>query len=232
MDDALLEHLKAALLAFLGKAVDFCLGLLEKALSRILDAAVSLAGAVEGLAAKIATVPLWITIPAGLVLAACVVGYAVRQRLYDRLLVYGDVWLLREGFRRRVFWVRRGAVRRRVTAMARRAPLPERFAAIALYEAAPDRYVVAYGPVGDTAQEVRFYRRDRRAGLFAMGEDLIRHFRATVRMLRPDGELRALFDFLDALDPDFAACRPGLPGESRPEARHGIGHGVGSRTAA
>ncbi|UJX39591.1 hypothetical protein K9F62_12720 [Desulfovibrio sp. JY] len=213
MDDALLQHLKVALLGYLGKAVDFCLGLLEAALGRLLDAAAALAGWTEHLLARIAAMPLWITIPAALALIALATAYAMRQKLYDRLLLYYDVWLLREGYRRLTFSVRRGAVRLRRVLMARPVALPDRFDAVALYEAAPDRYAVAYGPVDGTAEDVRLYRRDRRAGLRDMGEDLIRHFRANVHMLRADGELRALFAVLDARDQDFAACRPVLPGE-------------------
>ncbi|EFL49843.1 conserved hypothetical protein [Solidesulfovibrio fructosivorans JJ]] len=213
MDDALLQHLKAALWGYMGKAADFCLGLLEAALGKLLDAAVALAGWTEHVLARIAALPLWITVPAALAVIALATAYAMRQKLYDRLLLYYDVWLLREGYRRRTLTVRRGAVRRRRVLMARPVALPERFDAVALYEAAPDRYAVAYDPVGEAAEDVRLYRRDRRAGLRAMGEDLIRHFRANVRMLRADGELRALFAVLDARDPDFAASRPTLPGE-------------------
>ena len=222
MDEALLQHLQDALWMYLGKAGDFCLALLEKALGKILDAAAALAGWLERLAAGIAALPLWLTIPGGLLLVAFFVGYVLRQKLYDRVLIYYDVWLRREGYGRQEFTVHRGAVRQRRTLMVRRVPLPERFDSVAVYAAAPDRYAVAYGPVAGTAEAVRLYRRDTRAGLAAMGEDLIRHFRANVRMLRADGELRALFAVLDAADPAFALCRPRLPGETPQETGEAV----------
>lgn len=227
MDD-LVSHLEAALWAFLGKAADFCRDVLDAAGRKALELAALLAGWINALAAKVAAVPLWLSIPGGLLLAGLVGCYLLRQRLYDRVLVYYDIWLRREGFARTVFHVHRGAVREEFQVMARRVELPARFSGVAVYEAVPDRYAVAYGPAGDVAEDVRFYRRDRRAGLAAMGEDLTRHFRANVRMLHADGELRALFAVLDGRDPDFAACRPGLPGEAEKKAVHSLLRTAGS----
>lgn len=221
MDD-LVSHLEAAGWALLDKATDFCLHVLDAAWHKVLELAAAAAGGVNALAARLAAVPLWLSIPGVLLLVGLVTCYLLRQRLYDRLLVYYDIWLRRQGFARTVFHVRRGAVRQEHQVMARRVPLPPRFAGVALYEVVPDRYAVAFGPVGGVVEEVRFYRRDRRAGLVAMGEDLVRHFRATVRMLHADGELRALFVLLDARDADFAACRPSLPGESDKKAVHSL----------
>jgi len=219
--DDILAHLEAALWAFLGKAADFCLHLGELAGRKALELLAVVAGWLDILAAKLAAVPLWISLPGALLLLGLVVCYALRQRLYDRVLVYHLVWLRRKGYSRQVFQVRRGAVRETFAAMARRVPLPPRFAGIALYEAEPDRYLVAYGRAAGIVEDARTYRRDLRAGLAAMGEDLTRYFRANVRMLHADSELRALFAVLDAFDPDFGVCRPALPGEVEKKAARG-----------
>jgi hypothetical protein len=212
MDD-LLGHLQVALWSFLGKAADFCLELLIAAGRKALELTGGLAGYIEALAARLAAVPLWLSLPAAALLLALVVCYLLRQRLYDRVLVYHLVWLRRQGFSRQTFRVRRGAVRKSRTAMARRIELPARFATIAIYEVHPDHYAVAYGQTAGLAEDVRFYRRDLRAGLLAMAEDLMAFFRETIRLLHADSELRALFVVLDARDPGFRACRPLLPGE-------------------
>ena len=229
MDD-LLGHLEAALWSFLGKAGDFCLELLAAAGRKALALAAWLAGCIESLAAKVAAVPLWIVLPAAVFLVALILGYLLRQRLYDRVLVYHLVWLRRRGFSRQTFTVRRGAVRESRQAMARRMELPARFATIALYEVHPDQYVVAYGQTAGLAEDVRFYRRDLRAGLSAMAGDLIVFFRETARLQHADGELRALFAVLDAHDPGFGACRPLLPGEFRKKAVPGHGSGTAHET--
>lgn len=213
MDPTLLHHVTDALWALTGKAVDFCLGLGQAALLRLLEALAWLAQAGRHLAAGFAALPLWLTIPSAVVLAVAVAGYVLRQKLYDRLLIYHDIWLRRQGYRRQEFTVRRGAVRQRLCLMARPVTLPERFRGLAVCEVAPDRYGVAFGLVGGIAEDFRLYRRDRRAGLVAMGTDLIRHFRANARLLHADGEARVLFALLDARDPYFAAWRPVLPGE-------------------
>ncbi|WP_428566607.1 MAG: hypothetical protein ACP59X_06530 [Solidesulfovibrio sp. DCME] len=221
MDD-LVSHLEAALWSFLGKAADFCLEAAAAAGRKAVELAAVVAGWVNALAAKVAAVPLWLSIPGGLLLAGLVAAYLLRQRLYDRLLVYHDIFLKRQGFAPRRLTVRRGAVREERLVMAREVPLPRRFAGIAVFEAVPGLYAVAYDLADGTAREVRLYRRDRRAGLGAMGEDLVRHFRANVRMLHADGELRALFAILDARDADFAASRPALPGEADKPAARGL----------
>ena len=221
MDD-LWGHLETALWAFLGKAADFCIGVLAAAGRKAVELLALVAGWGEALAAKLAAVPLWLSIPGGLLCVAALACYLLRQRLYDRLLVYHDVRLTRRGFARREFVVARGAVHETVTAMVREVPLPGRIWEAAVYEAVPERYLVVFGPAGGTAHEVRLYRRDLRAGLFAMGEDLIRHVRANARMEHPDGELRALFAALDAGDADFAACRPALPGETGKKTARGV----------
>jgi hypothetical protein len=220
--DDLWGHLETALWAFLGKAADFCIGVLATAGRKAVELLALVAGWVEALAAKLAAVPLWLSIPGGLLCVAVLTCYLLRQRLYDRLLVYHDVRLTRRGFARREFVVARGAVRETVTAMVREVPLPGRIWEAAVYEAVPERYLVVFGPAGGTAHAVRLYRRDLRAGLFAMGEDLIRHVRANARMEHPDGELRALFAALDARDADFAACRPALPGETGKKTARGV----------
>jgi hypothetical protein len=230
-----LAHWDAILWALAGKAADFCLNVAALAGRKALDWALAVAGWIGILAARVAAVPLWVSVPGAVLLVGLVVSYALRQRLYDRVLVYHLVWLRRRGYGKRVFQVRRGAVRETVAAMARPVPLPSRFDDVAVCEAVPDRYLVAYGLCDRTAgvaEDVRTYRRDWRAGLAAMGTDLIRHFRANSRLLRADGELRALFAVLDAFDPDFAACRPSLPGE-RKKGGPGpvpdrLGHGGGS----
>lgn len=211
--DDILAHLEVALRSFLGKAVAFCIHLAGLALRQAVEWAAVAAAWLEGLAAGIAAAPWWVTAPGALLALGLAAGYLLRQRLYDNVLVYRLPWLRRRGFSRQAFRVRRGAVRETFAAMARPVPLPSRFSGIAVFEAVPDRYLVAFGPASGAAEDVRTYRRDRRAGLAAMGRDLIEHFRANVRLLRADGELRALFAFLDARDPDFAACRPALPGE-------------------
>ncbi|MEA4858490.1 MAG: hypothetical protein AAGU21_16415 [Solidesulfovibrio sp.] len=227
MDD-LVSHLEAALWSFLGKAADFCLEVAAAAGRKAVELAAVVAGWVNALAAKVAAVPLWLSIPGGLLVAGLVAAYLLRQRLYDRLLVYHDILLRRRGFARTLFTVARGAVHEEHQVMARQVPLSARFAGLAVYEAVPGRYAVAYGLTDGTARDVRFYRRDRRAGLAAMGEDLVRHFRANVRMLHADGELRALFAILDARDADFAACRPALPGETDKPAARGLVRAAGT----
>ncbi|MHC1788005.1 hypothetical protein [Solidesulfovibrio sp.] len=214
MED-ILERLSDVLLSFVGKTADFLLELLDAAGRKALELGAGAAGKIEVLAAKIAAIPVWLSLPGALVVVALLACYALRQRLYDRVLVYHLVWVRRRGFTRQQFAVRRGAVRETVEAMARRLPLPVRFAGIAVYEAHPDRYLVAYGQeASGLAQDVRIYRRDRRAGLAAMGADIIAYFHKNARMLHPASELRALFDRLDAVDPAFAACRPLLGGEA------------------
>lgn len=217
MDD-IGARLSAILLSFLGKAVDFVLELFDAAGRKALELGAGAAGKLEALGAKLAAVPLWVSLPGALLVVGALVCFALRQRLFDRVLVYHLVWLKRRGFARRRLVVRRGAVREIVEAMARQLPLPERFAAIAVYEAHPDRYLVAYGRAGGLAEDVRFYRRDLRSGLAAMGADLIAYFHRNARMLHAEAELRALFAELDALDPGFAACRPALGGEEHKRA--------------
>ncbi len=233
MDD-LLGHLEAALWSFLDKAADFCRELSLAAGRKALDIAAALAGAVEAFGRKLAAVPLWVSLPAGLCLAALVAGYLLRQRLYDRVLVYHHPGLRRRGFSRQTFRVRRGAVRESREAMARRVELPGRFAGVAVYEVHPARYAVAFGPAAGLAEDVRFYRRDLKAGLRAMGGDMIDFFRVTERMLHADGELRALFAVLDARDPAFRANRPLLPGEAAGRGRPGswIGREAPGRSAS
>lgn len=220
--DELWPHVQAALLALWDKVVAFCLHLLDAAGRKALDLAALAAGWVQALAARVAAVPLWVSAPLAVLLIGLAVCYVFRQRLYDRLLIYYDVWLRRQGYVRQVFRVRRGAVREEREAMAREIVLPPRFEGLALYEVAPDRYAAAYGRVNGSAEAVRFYRRDRRAGLEAMGADLIRYFRTNARLLHADGEVRALFAVLDARDPDFAACRPALPGEIKKKTARGV----------
>lgn len=230
MDD-MVSHLEAALWAFLGKAADFCLHLGELAVRKALLLLAVVAGWLNILAAKLAAVPLWVSLPGAFLLLGLVVCYALRQRLYDHVLVYHLVWLRRKGYSKQVLHVRRGAVRETLVAMARRLPLPPRFIGIAIYEAEPDRYLVAYGRAAGVVEDARTYRRDLRAGLAAMGEDLIRYFRANVRMLHADSELRALFAVLDAYDPNFEACRPALPGEDekkRPRGQARTAHATGT----
>lgn|GEM_PF-2181949 len=217
MDD-IWGHLEAALWAFLGKAAGFCLELATAGGRKALELAALAAGRLDALAARIGSLSPWLAIPLAVVLAALVVCYLMRQRLYDRVLVYHLTWLTRRGFSRRRLSVRRGAVRRSWQAMARPVPLPQRFGDVALYEVEPDRYAVAYGLAGGWCEDVRTYRRDLRTGLMAMGADLTAYFRVRVRMLHADAELRALFAVLDAFDPAFAACRPRLPGEAEKKA--------------
>ena len=220
MDD-IGARLSAVLLSFLGKTADFALELFEAAERKALELGAVAAGKLEALGAKIAAVPLWISLPGALLAVGLVVCYALRQRLYDRLLVYHLVWLTRRGYARQRLLVRRGAVRETVEAMARLVPLPQRFAAVAVYAVHPDRYLVAYGLAAGAAEDARFYRRDLRAGLAAMGGDIIAYFHKNARMLHPDAELRALFTVLDGLDPGFAACRPSLGGEEKERAVSG-----------
>ncbi|WP_343039514.1 hypothetical protein [Solidesulfovibrio aerotolerans] len=221
MVDDIWERVSAVLLAFVGKAADFLLELGDAAGRKALELGAGAAGKLEALGARIAAVPLWIVLPGGLLVVGLLVCYILRQRLYDRVLVYHLVWLKRRGFARQRLTVARGAVRETVEAMARRVPLPRRFAAIALYEVHPDRYLVAYGPAGGVAEDVRFYRRDLRAGLAAMGNDIIDYFHKNARMLHADAELRALFIVLDDLDPGFAACRAALGGEEKKRTASG-----------
>ncbi len=225
MDD-IWGHLEAALWTYLGKAADFCLAALSAAGGKAVELAAVVAGWVVRFAAWLASVPLWISAPCAVLLIGLVACYLLRQSLYDRLLVYHDVRFTRRGYARRVFSVRRGAVHEVVEAMAREVALPGRFREVAVYEAVPGRYLVAYGPAGGMVEDLRAYRRDRRAGLSAMAGDLIRHFRVNARMLHPDGELRALFAVLDARDPDFAACRPALPGETEKKTARGVTRAV------
>jgi len=213
MDD-LLDHLGTALWSFLDKAAAFGLELLAAAGRKLLEGTAALAGRLDGWAAKVAAVPLWISLPVGLCLLALVGGWLVRQQLYDRILIYHLFWLRRRGFARQTFVVRRGAVRQTHQAMARRVALPARFGEIAVYEVVPDRYGVAYGRVAGLVEDVRFYRRDLHAGLRAMGSDLMAYYRANARLLHADAEVRALFAILDVRDRAFAANRPLLPGES------------------
>lgn len=218
MDD-FLGHLEAAFWAFLGKLGAFCLEVLDAAGRKAVALLVRAADLVDGLAARLAAVPWWIAVPGLLLLVGLFAAYVFRQRLYDRVLVYHLVWLRKRGFGRQVFHIRRGAVRETRQAMARRVPLSGRFPAIAVYEVHPERYAVTFGTSGDTVEELRLYRRDLRAGLAAMAADLTAYYRANVRMLHADSEVRALFAELDAFDPDFAASRPPLPGEvRRPES--------------
>jgi hypothetical protein len=217
MDD-IVGHLETAFWTLMDKLGAFGREALEAAGRKAVELLAKAADLVDKLAAKLATVPLWISIPLVLILTAAWLAYAFRQRLYDRVLVYHLVWLQRRGFSRHEFTVRRGAVRETRQAMARPLPVAGRFASVSFYEVHPDRYAVAYGGAADWLEDLRFYRRDRRAGLQALGADLTAYFRANVRMLHADSELRALFAELDALDPDFAACRPLLPGERRRQA--------------
>jgi hypothetical protein len=220
MDD-ILGHLEIALRALLSKVVDFCLELLESAGRQAMEIVALAAGWIETLAAKLAVVPLWISLPAASVVVTLAACYVLRQRLYDRVLVYHLGWLRTKGFSRQIFRVRRGAVREVRQAMARRVPLPERFSVIAVYEVHPEQYAVAYGQAAGVAEDVHFYRRDVKAGLRAMGAELIEYFRGNVRLLHADSELRALFVILDARDPVFGACRPALPGEVKEKAVSG-----------
>lgn len=217
MDD-ILEHAGDICQAALDKLSAFCLDALAAAGRTLMALLAWLADGVNRLATALAAVPLWISIPATVLLFALALAYLFRQRLYDRVLVYHLVWLQRQGFSRHVFHVRRGAVRETRQAMARPLPLSGRFRSIAVYEAHPDRYAVAFGPDGETIEDLRLYRRDLRRGLAAMADDLTAYYRANVRLMRADSELRALFHELDAHDPDFAAARPALPGEIRPPA--------------
>jgi hypothetical protein len=230
MDD-LLGHLETALWSYLGKAAEYCMELLAASGRKALELAAWVAGGIELLAARTAALPLWLILPGALLLAGGVVCWIMRQRLYDRVLVYHLVWLRRRGFARQTFRIRRGAVRRTSQAMARRVPLPARFAGIGVYEVHPDRYAVAYGLAAGVAEDVRQYRRDRKAGLRAMGEDLILYFRNAQRMLHADSELRALFAVLDARDPAFRACRPALPGEFGKKAVPGDAPGTARKRA-
>ena len=220
MDD-ILGQAGAAFWVLWEKCVALGAQLLDAAWHKAVDLLALAAGVVERLAAKVAAVPLWVSLPVAVLLLACCVAYALRQRLYDRLLVYHLFWLRHRGFSRHVFHIRRGAVRENRQAMARPVPLSGRFSSLAVYEVHPDRYIVAYGVAGDRVEAARAYRRDRRAGIRAMADDLIAYARANVRMLHADAELRALFAALDAFDPVFAAWRPSLPGEER-EPTHGV----------
>lgn len=221
MDD-LLGHLDGIFAAIGEKLLAF-LGLVADAAGRKAEALlIALANAVDRLAARLAAIPLWLSIPAVLVLAGLIAAYLLRQRLYDRVLVYHLVWLRKRGFSRHVFRVSRGAVRETRQAMARPVPLSDRFPAIAVYEAHPDRYIVTFGADAAALEDAREYRRDLRSGLAAMAKDLTAYYRAHVRLLHADGELRALFALLDAFDPDFADARPPLPGEIKPVGETGI----------
>ena len=217
MDD-IWERVSAILLSFVGKAADYLLEIADAAGRKGLELGAWAAGKLAALGSKIAAVPLWISLPVAFLAIGLFVCYLFRQRLYDRLLVYHLVWLKRRGFARRRVIVRRGAVRETVEAMARRLPLSGRFVDVAVYEAHPDRYLVAYGLAGGLAEDARFYRRDLHAGLAAMGGDLIAYFHRNVRMLHAEAELRALFQELDGLDPAFAADRPALGGEANKRA--------------
>lgn len=221
MVDDIWERVSAVLLSFVGKAADFLLEIVDAAGRKALELGAGAAGTLEALGARITAVPLWIMLPGLLLVVGLLVCYILRQRLFDRVLVYHLVWLRRRGFARQRLAVARGAVRETVEAMARRLPLPRRFAAIALYEVHPDRYLVAYGLAAGAAEDARFYRRDLRAGLAAMGGDIIAYFHKNARMLHPDAELRALFTVLDGLDPGFAACRPALGGEEKERTASG-----------
>jgi hypothetical protein len=216
MDD-IVGHLEIAFWALLDKLGAFFREALEAAGNKAMALLAKAAELVDALAAKLAAVPLWISIPVVLLLMGAWLAYAFRQRLYDRVLVYHLVWLKRRGFSRQAFQVRRGAVRETRQYMARRLPVSGRFPSIALYEVHPDRYGLAFGVTGVWLEDMRLYRRDLRAGLQAMAVDLMAYFRANVRLLHADSELRALFAELDAVDPDFAASRPLLPGETRAE---------------
>lgn len=215
MDD-LIAHLDVAFWALMDKLGNFLREAVEAAGRKAAELLGALAELVNRLAAWVAAIPWWVSVPLALLVVVAVAAYLFRQRLYDRVLVYHLVWLRKQGFSRHDFTVRRGAVRRVHTAMARRVALPERFAAIAVYEVHPDRYGVAYGALDAELEDWRLYRRDLRAGLAAMGAAITAYFRANVRLLHADSELRALFAELDAVDADFAACRPLLPGEVRP----------------
>ncbi|HML55492.1 MAG TPA: hypothetical protein PKC79_15465 [Solidesulfovibrio magneticus] len=212
MDD-IVDRLYAVLLSFLGKVADVFVELLDAAGRKALEIGAGLAGRLEAVGAKLAAVPLWVSLPLAVLCLGAVAAYFLRQRLYDRVLVYHLVWLTRRGFARRRFVARRGASREEREYMARAVPLPERFGEVAIFEVHPDKYLTLFGPVGDTAEGMRLYRRDLRSGLYAMGSDIIQAYRANQRMLHADGELRALFAVLDAADPVFAANRPRLPGE-------------------
>lgn len=218
MDD-ILGHMEIAFWALWEKIVAFCAQLLDAALHKAVELLALAAGGVERLAAKLAAVPLWMSLSGAVLFLALCVAYALRQRLYDRLLIYHLFWLKFRGFSRHVFHVRRGAVRESRQAMARPVPLSGRSPFLAVYEAHPEYYIVAYGVAGDQMEDVRVYRRDRRAGIRAMADDLAAYFRATVRMLHADVEVRAFFAELDAFDPVFAAWRSSLPGEDREPAR-------------
>ena len=221
MDD-ILARLGAVLLSYLGKTADVVTELFDAAGRKALEMGAVVAGKLEALGAKIAAVPLWLSLPGALLAVGLFVCYLLRQRLYDRVLVYHLIWVRRRGFARQRFLVRRGAVRETVEAMARRVALPPRFAAIAVYEVHPDHYLVAFGAAGETFEAVRLYRRDLRSGLAAMGADLIAYYHKNVRMLHADAELRALFAVLDGRDPEFAAQRPALGGERAKRAVPGI----------
>ena len=221
MDD-ILARLGAVLLSYLGKTADVVTELFHAAGRKALEIGAGVAGKLEALGAKIAAVPLWLSLPLAFVAVGLVACYLLRQRLYDRVLVYHLIWVRRRGFFRQRFFVRRGAVRETVEAMARQVELPLRFAAIAVYDVHPDHYLVAFGVAGGSAEDVRLYRRDLRSGLAAMGTDLIAYFHKNVRMLHADAELRALFAVLDGRDPEFAAQRPALGGEATKRAAPGI----------
>ncbi|OLN26281.1 hypothetical protein DVDV_2780 [Desulfovibrio sp. DV] len=221
MDD-ILARLGAVLLSYLGKTADVVTELFHAAGRKALELGAGVAGKLEALGAKIAAVPLWLSLPLAFAAVGLVVCYLLRQRLYDRVLVYHLIWVRRRGFSRQRFSVRRGAVRETVEAMARRVELPLRFAAVAVYDVHPDHYLVAFGVAGGSAEDVRQYRRDLRSGLAAMGTDLIAYFQKNVRMLHADAELRALFAVLDGRDPEFAAQRPALGGEAKKRAVPGV----------
>lgn len=139
---------------------------------------------------------------AGLALAALIL---FRQRVYDRWLVYNIHWLRFQGYGRVRFRVRRGLGERRVDIMGRAVPLPARFDGLAVYEALPDRYVVAYGlGRGGRAHDLRSYPRVGRAGYEAMRRDLTEHLRRESRFINPRVEIEALMAFLAAADERFA----------------------------
>lgn len=221
MDD-LLGHLENAFWAFLEKLTAFFLEASDAAGRKAMDFLARLADAVARLADAVAAIPLWMSLPAALLMLGLVAAFLFRQRLYDRVLIYHLLWLRKRGFSRHVFTVRRGAVRETRQFMAKPVPLSERFRGLAVYEAHPDRYAVAFGTDADALEAVVLYRRDLRSGLAAMANDLAAYYRTHVRLLHADAELRALFATLDAVDPDFAAARPALPGEIKPAGDTGV----------
>ena len=116
MDD-ILGQAEAAFWVLWEKCVALGAQLLDAAWRKAVDLLALAAGVVERLAAKVAAVPLWVSLPVAALLLALCVAYALRQRLYDRLLVYHLFWLRHRGFSRHVFHIRRGAVRENRQAM-------------------------------------------------------------------------------------------------------------------